>query len=136
MKNKKIFLIIFIIISIIILLPFCKGHVDFLNKLSEKELENYIISELNSKYNKNFTVELISKEKIKFCGIEFWLDTEGCLNEYTIYGAYNYEFSIKSEDNLNAYVYYYDPYYYEYLNYQGETLEDNFKVVDDGAKKN
>lgn len=130
-ENKTLILSIIIIIALIILSLFIP-HVKLITKKSKKELEEFIITTMEEKYEKKFTIDLIKKEQITECFFEF---DGGCGGKYPILGATNYTFKVTDQNNASAYVKYSDPYYDILWSRSKEKFIEEYQYTNDAYER-
>lgn len=80
---------------------------DYKNKLSEDEVKKYVKEKLQNKYNESFEIVIFKKSNIKKCKFSF--DNYSCDNIFD--DGYEYEITLKSENDIYCMVSYSDAYY-------------------------
>lgn len=127
-----------IILPFILLLLICfiignstnvKVKADKKNKLSDDEIVNYVSNYMKKEYNKDFKIELITKDTVIYSeGFSVFGIPTG-VRSYKVNGCYHYEFKISDKDNVVATAQYTDPYYVNQTYYNKTFEEDYGKII-------
>lgn len=95
------------------------------NKLSDDEIVEYIRNYMYENYDKNFTIELVTKNDLTYNEGFSVMGVPTGTNSYKVEGGYDYEFKIIDENNVIAKVKYTDAYYVNQT-YHDVTFEENY----------
>lgn len=141
MKSKKKIIVIILLVILFILLLFLfmsiivrntaklKVKADKENKLSDDEIINYISNYMQKKYDKDFKIELITKDEVIYKkGFNFMGVPTG-QKSYKVNGSYKYEFKITDKDNVVATAKYTDAYYVDQTCYNVTFEEDYGEII-------
>lgn len=100
-----------------------KYYVDYDKKLEPSD----ILIKLSEKYNTNFEIVSVTKEKLQECKSN-WFDSYSC-KDILIGKAFDYKYVIKSRENIYFNLEYKDPYYIqraEEKDYHDIRLDDDY----------
>lgn len=137
MKSKKKIILIILLIILIIFLLFLFMHiivgnntkVDKENKLSDDEIINYISNYMQKKYDKDFKIELITKDEVIYKKGFSFMGVPTGQKSYKVNGSYKYEFKITDKDNVVATAKYTDAYYVDQTYYNVTFEEDYGEII-------